>query len=375
MNVSEHAATKVFLLVVGAALSGLALTAPDAKLFGPAAQLETGHRPTFAVIAEVTGDAYADLLVVSIGSETLHVYAGSASGALAEGTSFAAGPNPESLALADFDEDGDADLVIANHETTQVTLLLNDGSGKFSPGQHSPVEVRVSPRVHAVVARDMDADGHMDIVADDRRNGGFILVRGRGDGRFYKDSSAINAGGDAYLGMAIQDLDSDGRPDIVGPLDNAVSVVMNKAAGFSEPTLLEGPGAFGVAVDDFDGDGLPDIASASEGGRLLVYKGTEKGVFEAVLDRGVRPGAKRIASGDFNADGHADLVLQNYLSPDLLIFPGGPELNGAGIKSITLSAGKTPWGLATGDLNADGRDDLVSLDHENDIALVFLARP
>jgi len=213
------------------------------------------------------------------------------------------------------------------------------------------------------------------LVADDRRNGGFILVRGRGDGRFYKDSSAINAGGDAYLGMAIQDLDSDGRPDIVGPLDNAVSVVMNKAAGFSEPTLLEGPGAFGVAVDDFYGDGLPDIASASEGGRLLVYKGTEKGVFEAVLDRGVRPGAKRIASGDFNADGHADLVLQNYLSPDLLIFPGGPELNGAGIKSITLSAGKTPWGLATGDLNADGRDDLVSLDHENDIALVFLARP
>ena len=340
-------------------------------LFAPAAHLDTGRRPTFAVIGEVTGDQFADLLVVSAGSDELHVYAGNDAGKLAEGRTFAAGPKPSSLALGDFDEDGDADIAIANHETSQVTLLLNDGSGVFAASSHSPLRVRVRPHAHAVAAADMNADGHLDVVIDDRGGKGFVFLRGRGDGSFEPRQRAVLAGGDPYFGMTVADLDGNGYPDIVAPVATGVTVTMNESSGFRAPQELAGRGAFAVAAGDFNGDGLLDVATASEDGNFDVRRQGKDGEFEQLGQYATPSGAKRLGSGDFDADGFTDFVLQNFMSNELLLFMGGETTT----PGLALAAGAEPWGIATGDLNNDGHDDLVSLDHKNDVAFVFLALP
>ena len=61
----------------------------------------------------------------------------------------AAGENPVDLTIVDLDEDGLADLAVANHETHYVTLLFGTAGGGFERRDHSQFRVNVSPHPHA----------------------------------------------------------------------------------------------------------------------------------------------------------------------------------------------------------------------------------
>ena len=96
----------------------------------------------------------------------------------------AAGENPVDLAIADLDEDGLADLAVANHETDYVTLLLGTAGGGFERRDHSQFHVDISPHPLAVRLQDIDSDGHADLLVDDRSPQSIRLFRGLGDGTF-----------------------------------------------------------------------------------------------------------------------------------------------------------------------------------------------
>src|SRR5262249_2595874 len=94
-------------------------------------------------------------------------------------------------------------------------------------------------------------------------------------------------GGNAMRGVAVQDLDGDGLPEIVvgNYGDNGISIYKNQSTvgtiGFAPKVFLHSDlGATTVAIGDLDGDGLPDIAVANNGGwtisvfRNLGFTGT-----------------------------------------------------------------------------------------------------
>ena len=136
----------------------------------------------------------------------------------------AAGENPVDLAIADLDEDGLADLAVANHETDYVTLLFGAAGGGFELRDHSRVRVKVSPHPRAVRLQDIDSDGHADHLVDDRSPESIRLFRGLGDGTF----------------------------------------VASEASGFRPRATLPAPfGPFSVVAADLNGDGRQDVAAAS----------------------------------------------------------------------------------------------------------------
>lgn len=349
--------------------SAASMAETPGKSFAEPTQLETGVNPTAAAIAEVTGDGHADLLIVNHGSNDLWVWRGDGAGGLGQVSVYPAGPNPDSLAVGDFNADGRPDVAVANHETPNITLLINQGDGVLAPHARSPLTVSVRPHVHQVQTLDMDGDGHLDLLVDNREGEGFVLLRGRGDATFELPGESIDAGGDPYLGMAMADLNQDQRPDIVAPLNRSVTVMLSNPKGFAAPRHLQIGGAFGVALADFDGDGSQDLLSAPERGPILVAKGLGGANFEIVRRLDTENGAKRVASGDFNGDGRADFVIQNYLASPMLVLLGTRD----GGEAIKMPGGKHPWGLAIADLNNDGHDDLVSLDFGSNVALVFLS--
>lgn len=366
--------TRLVRGLAGLASSALAFAAPPA---GAVAQPSYERvdvvvgGPTNAIRAhDLNGDGRLDLVVS--GGQSVLVLAGRGDGSFEVSWSGAAGENPVDLAIADLDEDGLADLAVANHETDYVTLLFGIAGGGFERRDHSRFRVGVSPHPHAVALLDIDSDGHPDLLVDDRSPESIRLFRGLGDGAF-AGAEMIAVGGDPYRGMSLADLTGDGLADLITPNPDHVAVLVAEAdGGFRPRASLAAPfGPFSVAAGDFNGDGRRDIAAASgEGaGSLAVWHGRGDGSFSVAELYEIARGPTKSAAADLTGDGRAEVLVASYAGGEVAVLIGGnaPVLH-------RIEVGGSPYGVATGDFDADGRVDFAVANDESDHVSVFLTR-
>ncbi|MFG0305170.1 MAG: FG-GAP repeat domain-containing protein [Phycisphaerales bacterium JB040] len=341
---------------------------------------------TALAIADINADGAPDVL--SAGTR-LAVLLGDGEGGLRRAHVAPAGDNPVELAISDLNADGHADLVVANHEAHYVTLLLGDGTGRFTPADGSPHPIDVDPHPHAAAAADLDGDGRPDLLVDHSprgardpglRNdpGGVLVQRGLADTRFDQPGLVIETGGVPYRGFTLADINNDGRPDLIAPLDRSVAVLLNSSAqghvSFEPVPTVRAEAPFTVAVGDLNADDHPDliVGAGEESASVEVHLGDGQGQFEPAPGSPFRHtrGGKNARVGDFNADGFDDVAIAAYSSDSVLILLGGRDA----IRTATLPAGhEHPWGLATGDLNADGADDLIVIGDGDRHARLFLS--
>jgi len=112
------------------------------------------------------------------------------------------------LAIADFNGDGIADLVTANYNTGNVSIFLGNGDGTFRAGGTIPVD---SP--NAVLVADFNGDGKADLAVSNNYNGTVSILLGNGDGTFAAPVPYKVGSNPWYL--ASGDFNGDGNADLV----------------------------------------------------------------------------------------------------------------------------------------------------------------
>jgi hypothetical protein len=146
------------------------------------------------------------------------------------------GTSPQAIALADVDGDGHLDLITANRDSNDISVLLGRGDGTF----HSQMRFATGIYPDALATADLNGDGHLDLVTanyGETNTNDVSVLLGRGDGTFLNQVSYPV--GDSPVAVAITDVNGDGRPDLIAAnyTSSDVSVLLGQGSGHGDGTF------------------------------------------------------------------------------------------------------------------------------------------
>lgn len=349
-----------------------------------------GTAPDSVAIADVNDDHKLDIIVANGQSNDVTILLGDGKGgfAQAKNSPFSAGHAPSDIATGDFNGDGRLDLAFANHEMKYLTVLLGDGQGQFSPAPHSPFAVQSRPHTHGVASADFNGDGNLDLVTESWGNNQVIVLLGDGKGDFKTPGSLFSVGRMPYQMVRAADLNKDGKADIVTTNFEGGNVTILLGDGKGSFTQAAGSpfacgnSPFSVAIGDLNKDGNADLAIANYSGQgedrsadaVNILLGDGRGNFKPMSDSPFRAGGApvSVATGDINGDSIPDVVTANMTGNDLTVLLGSSK--GTLTGNPAIAAGRQPYRVALGDLNGDGKADIATANNGDNNITVILSR-
>ncbi|HEY3840143.1 MAG TPA: CRTAC1 family protein, partial [Bryobacteraceae bacterium] len=329
-----------------------------------------------ACVGDIDNDDRPDLFVTYYGHNSLYHNLGNGkfediterSGLPVSGTRWGSG-----CALIDYDRDGLLDIFVANYVDLDLASVPKPGSSKTCEWKGMPVWCGPHglPAAHNA------------------------LYHNNGDGTFTDVSakSGILVRGGCYgLGAVTGDFDNDGWPDIYVACDQTPSLLYHnqhdgtfRECGDAAGVAYNADGALqagmGIAIADYDGNGFLDLAKTNfSGDRPSLYRNEDGQFFEDVSEASGLGRHQLLGWGiaflDVDEDGWPDLVMANgHVYPEIDRSPVGEtyrqqtllyrNLGNGRFNDITDSAGpgfsprRPSRGLAIGDLDGDGRPEIV----------------
>ena len=282
---------------------------------------EIGGVPPAITVVDVNRDGLPDMLVFDAYGPPVLLLGrpGEPPAPAAGGLGPLAGVTPAGLSVTNLD--GQQALIVAQQSFARKLLLDKGGhwavQDQFDSG-------RTSAQVQGAAVIDTDGDGVKEIVLLDRTSKSLLFLAKK-EGT-YRPSGTLSVGAfDDFKGMDVADLDGDGREDLLLSGTSRFGVVLTGQKGLKLKTLAsyESPrteARFGdLIVGDLNADGQPDIVLtdviehfveiATYGGRSDLSKALSFKIFERKNRRTPDIEPRDLAIGDVDGDGRTDLIL------------------------------------------------------------------
>ncbi len=434
-----------FTLSVLALCAGLA-EAQSVSFRRVAGDFPVDVSPQAVAIADLNKDGHLDLAVANSDSDDVSVLWGRGDGTFLQycsnqatqscstdndcqggtcnppGITIPTGIEPMAIAIGDFNNDGQLDIVTADNIGNTATVLLNQGGMAFGDG----ISTATGNSPTAVVVGDFNGDGKLDVATANSFDDTVTVLFGTGDGNFLQycsnqvtqpcstdndcqggtcnvPSVTIPTGSEP-IGLAVADLNGDKVLDLVvtnssggASATGTISVLIGTGTG----TFLQycsnqatqscstdndcqggtcGPPeisstAFNVpvavTVADVNGDGKLDLIVANEDGdSASILLGNGDGTFQGAANVDVGSSPESVVAADFNGDGKVDFATANSFDDSVSVAVGNGD--GTFMPAVDFAVAPGPSGVATGDLNGDGKPDIVSANTDDDSASVLL---
>ena len=265
--------------------------------------------------ADFNNDKQLDLVVLELLFGDVIVLLGNGNGTFRQNPMvLSSNRRSSALVVADLNEDALLDIIVPHPMSNEISVFLGEGNDSFESPRTLSVGLGSYPL--RVTIADCNRDDHEDLVVVNNHGKTLAVLLGKGDGNFDEPKFSFTGGGRAPVDVVVDDFNSDELLDFVVSFAQDYVVVMfglgdglvGNSTKFHLGTLHREQPTF---VSDFNGDGHADVAFGIDGQSMTALMGNGHGYFDLqklLSDSFILQGTSVFGMGDFNGDGHEDLV-------------------------------------------------------------------
>lgn len=329
-----------------------------------------GQGPNQVMMLDLNNDGKKDIITSNASLDTnLSIALANQDGTYQKATLYSNGLTNQygiggmGLAAADFNSDGVVDFAVPSINTDNISVFLGNVNGTLLPAINLSISMPQN-----LITGDFNGDGKPDLLAKTIYQSSSFLA-GNGNATFRSPVSST-------FGSLLADLNEDGKIDLVDGDVNRIQVRLGIGDGtFFTPTTYQSPMYFNSSgvIFDVNHDGHQDLVMA-EGytDSLTVFLGDGTGSLQSsyTTQTGIAP--LRLSSGDLNADGNIDIVTIDSTTQQMQLAVLLGKNDGTFQPTQLVDARFQPWNVSITDINGDGHLDLAVPNHDADgVSLLF----